>query len=322
VVRVAAKKISGTHIQRAVDEFSGVNVKEIISILKQLMVALAVGSSFMLSSCAREPVRVQEVARVDDQTLTSEMIHQQIDTSGGISEMQVRMFARQWVNSELLYQEAKRQGLDRSDAVLRNLDNARRELAINALLEKEVFNDAPQSIPKEEVAVYFKNHVEEFALREDIVEISLAVFSEREPAAAFREEALQGDGWEAALAELQNAKTGRSPLVTKTDSAFYNQSTLFPAKLWKVSSALGTGEVSFPVKTSEGYFVILLIGSYQRGATPPVEYVEDAVRGRLMMQHRQEHFTEYLEAMRKKHTVQINLSGVPADHDSLQHTGD
>ncbi len=288
----------------------------------RLTTAFAVGGCLMLLSCTRQPEQMQEVARVDDQTLTSDMIRQQLDTSSGISEMQVRMFARQWVNSELLYQEAKSQGLDRSETVLRNLESARRELAINALLEKDVFNDTPQSVSKEEIAAYFKSHVEEFALGEDIVEISLAVFSKREPAAAFREAALQGDGWEAAVAEFQNAKNGQSPLITKTDSAFYNQSTLFPAKLWKVSSALGPGEVSFPVKTSEGYFVILLVGSYQRGSSPPVEYVENAIRGRLMMQRRQERFAEYLESMRKKHAVQINLAGVPADHDSLRHTGE
>ncbi len=250
------------------------------------------------------------------------MVYRQLDTSNGISEMQVRMFARQWVNSELLYQEAKRQGLDHSEAVLDNLENAKRQLAINALLDKEVFNDAPQSISKEEIRAYFKNHLEEFALQDDIVQISLAVFSEREPAAAFREAALQGGGWNAAIAEAQNVKNGQSSIITKTDSAFYTQSTLFPAKLWKVSSALGAGEVSFPVKTSEGYFVILLLGSYQRGSTPPLEYVEDAIRGRLLMQHRQERFTEYLETMRKKHTVQINLSGIPADRDTLQPPGE
>ncbi|MGA7160013.1 MAG: peptidylprolyl isomerase [Bacteroidota bacterium] len=250
------------------------------------------------------------------------MIYQQLDTSNGVSEMQVRMFARQWVNSELLYQEAKRQGLDRSQEVLANLENARRQLTINALLDKEVFNDAPQAISKEEIAMYFKNHIEEFALRDDIVQISLAVFSEREPAVAFREAALQGGGWNAAMTELQNAKNDQSPLITKTDSAFYMQSALFPAKLWKVASALGPGEVSFPVKTSAGYFVILLLGSYPRGSTPPVEYVEDAIRGRLVMQHRQERFTEYLETMRKKHTVQINLSGAPAERDSVPQTGE
>jgi parvulin-like peptidyl-prolyl isomerase len=276
----------------------------------------------MLSSCTRQPEQAQDVARVDDQTLTLDMVHHQLDTSNGISEMQVRMFARQWVNSELLYQEGKREGFDHSESVLENLENARRQLTINALLEKEVFNDVPQSISKEEVGIYFKNHLEEFVLRDDIVQISLAVFSEREPAAAFRETALEGDGWDAAIAESQNAKDDQSSFITKTDSTFYNQSTLFPAKLWKVSSALGPGEVSFPVKTSAGYFVILLLGSYQRGSTPPLEYVEDAIRGRLVMQHRQERFTEYLESMRKKHTVQINLSPVPADRDSVSPTGE
>ena len=290
--------------------------------MKQAAIALATGCVVMLSACTRQPEQTQELARVDDQTLTSEAIHRQIDTSTGISEMQMRMFTRQWVSSELLYQEAKRQGLDHSDAVLKNVEDARRQLTINALLEKDVFTDTPQSISKDEVAIYFRNHLEEFALRDDIVQISLAVFAEREPAASFRETALQGGGWNAAVAASQGTTGETAVLITKTDSAFYTQATLFPAKLWKVSSALGTSEVSFPVKTSAGYFVILLLGSYQRGATPPMEYVESAIRGRLAMQHRQEHFTEYLENIRKKHNVQINLPGVSVERDSLAQTGE
>ena len=281
--------------------------------------AAAAVVSLIFASCSRPAENAQEVARVDDQALTTEMIRRQLDTAGGVSEMQIRMFARQWVNEELLYQEAQRQGLDRSDEVLRSLESAKRELTINALLEKNVYNETPQSVSKEEIAEYFKTHSEEFVLRDDLVEISMAVFSDREPAAAFRETALEGGGWEAAMAE---AKSGHSPLVTRTDSAFYSQSTLIPAKLWKVASALGPGEVSFPVKTTAGYFVILSIGTYQRGATPPVDYVEDAIRGRILMQHRQERFTQYLEGMRKKHSVQVNLPGLPADHDSTQHTGE
>jgi len=281
--------------------------------------AVALVVAVMLASCTQQTENTQEVARVDDQALTTEMIRRQLDTAGGLSEMQIRMFARQWVNSELLYQEAQRQGLDRSDEVLKSLEIAKRELAINALLEKDVYNETPQSVSKDEVAAYFKSHSEEFVLRDDIVEISMAVFTEREPAAAFRETALEGGGWEAAMTE---ARSGHAPLVTRTDSAFYNQSNLLPAKLWKVASALGPGEVSFPVKTTAGYIVILSVGSYQRGATPPVEYVEEPIRGRLLMQHRQEHFTQYLEAMRKKHTVQINLPGLPTDRDSTEHTGE
>ena len=276
----------------------------------------------LLASCSQRAEQTQEIARVDDQVLTPEKVHKFFDTTSGISEMQMRMFARQWVNSEILYQEAKRQGLDHSESVVQNLEDARRQLSINALLEKEVFTETPQSISKDEISIYFRNHLDEFALRDDIVQISLAVFAERDPAVTFREEALQGGGWQAALAAAQTPGDGKVRLVTKTDSAFFTQSTLFPNKLWKVTTALGVGEVSFPVKTSAGYFVIMLLGSYQHGATPPIEYVEDAIRARLVMQHRQERMAEYLESVRKKHSVQINLTGVAADRDTVAQPGE
>ncbi len=290
--------------------------------MKHAALALILLCSITLVSCTRQQPQLQDVAKVDDQTLTLETIYRQLDTTNGISEMQVRMFARQWVNSELLFQEAKRLGLDNSDAVRKNLEDARRQLTINALLEKEIFNDTPQSVSEEEVAIYFRNHQEEFVLRNDIVYISLAVFSSREPAAAFREAALEGDGWDAAVAALQDPKNTSTSLITKTDSVFYTQATLFPSKLWKVASALGTNEVSFPVRTSAGYFVLLSLGSYSHGAVPPVEFVDGAIRGRLVMQKRQQRFAEYVDALRKKHTVEINLSGTSTDHDSLSQIGE
>ncbi|HTX19534.1 MAG TPA: peptidyl-prolyl cis-trans isomerase [Bacteroidota bacterium] len=279
-------------------------------------------AAFVALSCSQRTGQSEEIARVDDQTLTREKIHEFFDSTAGISEVQMRMFARDWVNNEILYQEAKREGLDHSDAVLKNLEDARRQLAINALLDKEVFTESPQSISNAEAAAYFKTHAEEFALRDDIVELSLAVFAEREPAASFRETALEGGGWQAAATAAQAPVGGKTALVTKTDSAFFTQSSLFPPKLWKVATALGPGEVSFPVKTSSGYFVLMLIGSYAHGATPPLEYVADAIKSRLVMQHRQERIAEFLEAARKRHTVQVNISGGPSGKDTTSAPGE
>ena len=240
--------------------------------MNHAVVALAALSGIVLVSCARQSQQTQEVARVDNQTLTLDAIYRQLDTTNGISEAQVRMFARQWVNSELLFQEAKRLGLDNSEAVQKNLDDAKRQLTVNALLEKEIFNDTPQSVSKEEVAIYFRNHQEEFILRNDIVYLSLAIFSEREPAAAFREAALQGDGWKAALGEFQNPKDNASAMITTTDSVFYTQATLFPSKLWKVASALGTNEVSFPGKNQRRLLCVALPGKLpaRSNATPRI----------------------------------------------------
>ena len=309
-------------IQRISRDIAATDIHQIRHEVKFFTLSAGILGLLLFASCSRHPEQSEEIARVDDQSLTTDFVHKQFDTAAGISEMQVRMYARQWVNSELLYQEAKRQGLDHSDAVLQSLEEARRQLAINALLDKDVFTDQPQSISKDEVAIYFKTHAEEFALRDDIVQISLVVFSERDPAASFREAALEGGGWQTAVAAAENPQDAKEQFITKTDSAFYTEATLVPAKLWKVAAALGVGEVSFPVRTSAGYFVMMLLGSFPRGATPPMEYVENEIRQRLVIQHRQQRLTEYLESVRKKHTVQINLSGVTPEHDTLAQPGE
>jgi peptidyl-prolyl cis-trans isomerase C len=241
------------------------------------------------------------------------MIHRQLDTVRGISEAQVRMYTGRWVNMELLYQEAKRQGLDNDEQVLQSLEEAKKQLAINALLEKEVFTDAPSAIPYDAVTRYFRSHLAEFTLTSDVVWISFAVFTERSPAEAFRSSALKDKGWRQSLDGVK----GSPAFITKSDSVFYTSASLYPTELWKVSLALGDGEVSFPVKTSAGYFVILSLGNFTKGDEPPLQYIEDNIRNRLLMEQRQERYAEYLESLRRRHTVQINLAGFPSGTDTL-----
>jgi hypothetical protein len=272
-----------------------------------------IASIFFMASCSEESKQSREVAKVDGQVLTVDMIHRQLDTSRGISEAQVRMFAGRWVNTELLYQEARQQGLDNSDQVLQSLEEAKKQLAINALLEKEVFTDDASAIPYDAVIRYFRVHKTEFGLTSDIVWISFAVFTDRSPAEAFRSSVLKEKGWQKSLAEIKDFPS----FITKSDSLFYNSSSLYPPELWKVALALGTNEVSFPVKTSAGYFVILSLGNFSKGGEPPLQYVEDNIRNRLLMEQRQQRYAEYLESLRQRHTVQVNLAGFPAGTDTL-----
>jgi peptidyl-prolyl cis-trans isomerase C len=264
-------------------------------------------------SCNRQSSQGREVARVNDQPLTLEMIRQHLDTSRGVSEMQVRMFTNRWVNSELLYQEAKRLGIDNSDQVLQSLEDAKKQLTINALLEKEIFTDSSSSVTADEVIQYFRNHSDDFSLSNDIVWISFVVFADKTPAENFRSSALKEKGWTASVNEIR----GSSDMITQSDSVFYTESSLYPPELWKVATALGTNEVSFPVKTQAGYFILFSLGNFSKGTIPPMQYVVDNIRSRLVMEKRQQRYAQYLESLRKRHTVQINLTGIPFDTDSL-----
>ncbi len=273
-------------------------------------------------SCGKSGPETNEVARVDNNTLTLEMIRTQLDSGRSISQSEVHLFADRWINSELLYAEAQRQGLENSSAVQQQLEEARKQLSINALLEKEIFIDTPQSIPDDKVSSYYSAHKNEFTLTNDVVWISFAVFAERKPAVNFRSSVLQGSGWSASIENFRTGDDSSSALLTFSDSVFYTQSMLFPAELWKVAKTLGTKEVSFPVKTSAGYFVILSYGSFAKGSIPPLNYVENDIRGRIVMEKRQQRMAQFLESLRKRHIVELNLAGVPSEPDSARPPGE
>jgi parvulin-like peptidyl-prolyl isomerase len=242
------------------------------------------------------------------------MIEAHADAPQQLTDAQIRMYANRWVISEILYQEAKRQQLDQTDAVKRNLEDAQKQLAIAALLEKEIISIPPDAVAPEQVQAYYENHADEFAAREQTVRIGTAVFRDRRSAERFRDAVLSSGGWTYAVAEARRAKK----IVDTADSVSYTQSTLYPNELWRLASAMRLNDVSFPVKTSAGFFVIRLLGSQKRGEPQPLRSVEPKIRERLSIDLRQQKYSELIEALRKKNTVQLFY----AEKDTLTSTGE
>jgi parvulin-like peptidyl-prolyl isomerase len=265
-------------------------------------------------SCSRPPKRAEELARVNDRSLTKEMIDAHADVPQQLTDAQVKMYANRWVISEILYEEAKRQKLDQSESVKRNLEDAERQLAIAALLEKEIIAVPPDAVPAAQVQDYFEKHADEFAVREQTVWIGTAIFRDRRSAEHFRDAALGPAGWTAAVAEAKASKK----IVDAADSVLQTQATLYPNELWRLAAAMKTNDVSFPVKTSAGFFVIHMLGSLKRGDTAPLHFVEQKIRERLSVELRQQKYSDLVEALRKKNNVQLFY----ADKDTLASNGE
>lgn len=236
------------------------------------------------------------------------MITAQNDSTQILSATQQRLFAQRWITSELLYQEAKRLGMDQSEAVQKNIAEAQKQLVIAALLEREVFGESPNTLPTALVQTYFSSHREEFILPSAVMWISSVVFSERHAATEFRASVLDGKNWDVVLESYKANPALSNTIVSISDSLFYTETQLFPAELWKVATALGLFEVSFPVKTSAGYFVLRSLGHFRKGAAPPMRFVEATIRERLSMEQRQQRYAEFVEQLRKKNVVQLFLS--------------
>lgn len=260
----------------------------------------------LISGCDERQPQERAVARVNDQVLTAEMIRAQSDTSRKPSNDEVRQYVNRWVTNELLFQEARQKGYDASEEIRQKVAEAHKQLTIAELLEREVYDLAEKSITPADVTAHYQSHLDEFTINEDLIRLSVAVFNRNDIATQFRAIALGPQGWQNAVdAFRSDAAKG---MISYSDSLFFSRSTLYPAELWKVATILGQYEVSFPVKTSAGFFVIRLLGKHKRGTTAPLSYVEEDIRQRLVMERRQQRYQEFIQQLRSKHTVQFMFS--------------
>ena len=98
-----------------------------------LLVITAIG-------CSKNAPDKTPVARIDNQTLALEEIRAHIDTTREPSQAQIQQYIQRWLTEESLYREAIDRGLDHTDEMNQKVEDVRRQLAINALLEKEVYS--------------------------------------------------------------------------------------------------------------------------------------------------------------------------------------
>jgi hypothetical protein len=262
--------------------------------------------ALLFSSCTHEQQDTRVVARVDDQVLTMDAIRSQVDSTRILLPADLQQIVNRWITSELLYQEARQRGYDASDEIQRKVAEARKQLSIASLLEKEVYSLAESSVQQNEIAKYFQEHQADYILKEDLARLSLAIFHAQDAANQFRAAALSSSGWDESVAQFRNDEI--RGLLSVTDSVFYTPSSLYPPELWKVASALGMEEVSFPIKTSVGYIVIRSLGKFKKGTLTPLMAVEEDIRRRLAMERRQELYQNFIQQLRNKHTVQFMIS--------------
>jgi hypothetical protein len=263
-------------------------------------------AALVISACRQEQPDSRVVARVDDQVLTMDAIRSQFDSTRTLSPSDLQQFVNRWITSELLYQEAKQRGYDVSDDIRQKVAEAQKQLSISALLEKEVFSYAENSVQQNDIAKYFQEHQSDYVLKEDLARLSLAIFHAQDAANQFRASALSSTGWNESVIQFRNDEI--RGLLSVSDSVFYTPSTLYPPELWKVATALGMEEVSFPVKTSVGYIVIRSLGQFKKGSLTPLMAVEGEIRRRLAMERRQELYQTFIQRLRNKHTVQFMVS--------------
>jgi len=246
------------------------------------------------------------IARVGNSELTLEDARSHIDTTHSAFDLALNDYVAYWVNTELLYQEARRQGVERSDQFVHQLEDVRRQLANQSYLDRTIYSDTGAITP-ERMQEYFRQHTSEFLVHENTLKLNVIALNSRDGATAFAAAVSKGAPWKTAADSFRSEPETSSSVVSVSSGEYYTSQTLFPPELWKVASALSVNEVSFPVKTTGPYFVLQLLSKVQQGAPADFDLARPEVHQRLLIDGRRQRYNDLLGTLRRKYGVQVML---------------
>ena len=273
--------------------------------MKYVLSSLTLIILLNVSGC-RTPRATSVLARVGEAELTLEEAKSHIDTTRGSVVHQLHEYVTYWVNVELVYQEAKRHGADQSGRLRLQLEDIKRQLVNRSYLEEQVFSNH-DTASEQTLHDYFTSHSSEFFVREDIMKLNIAVFNDRTRASAFAAAISRGASWNTLTEDaLQDTLPGG--VVSITANQYYTQHTLFPPELWKVASGLNLNEVTFPVKTAQGYYVLQALSHAKQGSPADFELARDEVRQRALVEKQEKQYAEFIGTLRKRYDVEIFMT--------------
>lgn len=259
----------------------------------------------LMQSCAKQPSQAPFIARVDQEVLTEKDLAASLDTLHHTPGQQ-RELISDWVDNELLYQEARRRGLEKNDQLRHEIEAATRKLVIGRLLDQELYQE--ENVSDDEIVALYNGGGEALRLREDVVNASYALFSDRDAANSFRARLVRGTQWNLAVEEVSKDSLLKSHLLQTATRQYFTQSNLYPAELWRLAKNLGKDEVSFAVKTDAGYYILVTHSIKKQGEFPDLEYIRNELRNRILIERRRMRYEKLLSELRTKHTVEVHLS--------------
>ena len=255
---------------------------------------------FFLLAC-KEPQKPESyIARVNDSYLTEEKLSDLIDTRV-VNGNNRTSAIKNWIRQEILFQEAKKQGILDDKNYKRTIEKSEQQLANSIVLENFLKSWKPE-INNENLKYYFEENKTSFKLPFNSYLLNKISFSDADAAVKFRTELIQSD-WKSALSKF----TGHNSVVEVSNSLFIPEQDIYPAKILRVLEGLYPLEISIVISDDRGYYsVVQLIEKFSAGSIPPFEAVKNEVETRYIAASNEVAIESYLDELYSKNVVEIN----------------
>lgn len=255
---------------------------------------------FLFYACSESQKPDSYVARVNDSYLTEEKLSELVD-SQYVTSANRTLAIKNWVKQEMLFQEAKKQGILKEKSFKNTIEKSERQLANAMVLENFMKNWIPE-VTEENLNYYFEENKSSFKLAFDSYLLNKISFSEEDVAVQFRTELISSD-WKSAA----NKFSEHSSLAEVSDTVLVAEQDIYPVKILRVLEGLYPPEISIVISDDRGYYwVVQLIDKYPAQSIPPFKTIKKEVERRFVSVSGEVAIENFIGELYSKNEIEIN----------------
>lgn len=264
---------------------------------------IVLGSFILVSASCDKPVKKQYViASVGNETLSLQEIMENIpqEIKQDLSPSDIQEYVQRWINSQVLYQEAKHRKLDERMDLRKEFEKVKRELMVNKLIELSVKDD--EVVGPEEIGTFYEQNKDSYILHEDLVHAYHILVPTYAEANKVRMRLRKGEAFQKVCEEV----LGDSTEQQDWDLGYFSKDEIIP-EVARVLFRMAPGALSLPIKSEFGYHIVKLIDIQKKGAVNPLENVQEEIKLKLGAQKRRQRYERFLFQMKSKTKIQTNF---------------
>ena len=202
------------------------------------------------------------------------------------------------IKREVLYEEAKKKGLAKSEDFKKRMEEFKKITLINMLLEQEL-KAVQQDVTEKEAREYYDKHKDEF-INPTERRLSQIVVKNEDEAKKVYEKIDKGEEFEKIAKELS---TDEKTKASGGDLGFFKKGQL-NQQIENAVFSLRKGQVSMPL-TYKGELYIFKVTDV-KGTPVEFDQIKSQLIEQLKAKKQQDWFNSYIEELKKKHKVEVN----------------
>ena len=215
----------------------------------------------------------------------------------------------EWIQKELLYQEALGEGIDREPQIQHLLENTKRELLSNELLERQLANIPEPS--ESELKDFYDRNKDLFILESAEYLVKYALFDTKEDVNNFHRLVRRDENF----SDLAR-KSSKDPSSQDGGNLGIVNEDLVEPSVWEAIIATrtkyGLHSISDPFTVLDGWACIIIDEMYEAGTIKPYEHVKDLVSDMYSAEKRETAKQELINQLSGKSDIDRFLS--PQSH--------